>query len=105
MEDSLNNILKEDSINSIDIGNLISYDWEKAYMFTPYTEEADMKDVLGLKFHDPAGMALRDDIELLVVVKDDSSFEYAEVQLGYGYLMMEEEYLTPKNDVVKITQP
>ncbi|VVM34505.1 MULTISPECIES: hypothetical protein [Terribacillus] len=105
MEVSLNKLVKEEDINTINIGDLITYDWQKAYMFHPYTEEADMKDVLGLKFHDPVGMALRDDIELFVVVKDDNTFEYAKIQLGYGYLSMDEEYLTPENDLVEITQP
>lgn len=105
LEDSLNNILKKDQNNTIDIGDLITYDWERIYMFHPYKEEADMKDILGFKFHDPVGMALRDDIELLVVVKDDGTFEYAKVSLGYGYLMMQEEYLTPENDVVEILEP
>ncbi|PAE07086.1 hypothetical protein CHI12_12970 [Terribacillus saccharophilus] len=105
LEVSLNKLVKEEDINTINIGDLITYDWQKAYMFHPYTEEADMKDVLGLKFHDPVGMALRDDIELFVVVKDDNTFEYAKIQLGYGYLSMDEEYLTPENDLVEITQP
>ncbi|WP_179867376.1 hypothetical protein [Terribacillus saccharophilus] len=106
MEVSLNKLIKEDHSKTIDIGDLITYDWERAYMFHPYTEEADMKDILGLKFHDPVGMALRDDIKLFVVVKDDNTFEYVKVQLGYGYLIMGEEYyLTPENDVVEITQP
>ncbi len=105
LEESLNKLIKEDNSKTIDIGDLITYDWERAYMFHPYTMEADMKDILGLKFHDPVGMALRDDVELLVVVKDDNTFEYAKIQRGNGDLSMGVEYITPKNDVVEITHP
>ncbi|WP_366249317.1 hypothetical protein [Terribacillus aidingensis] len=89
----------------MDLGDYIEYDWKKAYIFTPYTTEVDMKKILGLTFHDPVNMSVRDDIELLVVIKEDNTFEYMSVELQYGYLQQKEEYITPQNDVIEITRP
>ncbi|MFP7254627.1 hypothetical protein SFC02_10005 [Terribacillus goriensis] len=105
LEKNLNYKLKEEGTNSLDLGDYIEYDWKKAYIFTPYTTEVDMKKILGLTFHDPVNMSIRDDIELLVVIKEDDTFEYMSVDLRYGYLQQNGEYITPKNDVIEITRP
>lgn len=105
LEKSLNYKLKEEGTNSLDLGDYIEYDWKKAYIFTPYTTEVDMKKILGLTFHDPVNMSVRDDIELLVVIKEDNTFEYMSVELQYGYLQQKEKYITPENDVIEITRP
>ncbi|MFP7494754.1 hypothetical protein SFC66_13290 [Terribacillus saccharophilus] len=95
----------KDAPTSVHVGDFITYDWEKAYLFTPYTEEEDMQTVLGPSFQDPVNMSLRDDIMLLVVVKENNTFEYAGIKLGNGYPSMEEAYLTPENDVLGISEP
>lgn len=103
LEESLNNKLKEDNTTSLDLGEYIGYEWKRAYSFSPYTSESYMKDKLGFRFYDPVNMSIRDDIELFVVVKEDNTFEYANVELQYGYMVQKEDYLTPENSVVKIT--
>ncbi|MFS0560225.1 hypothetical protein AB1K91_05750 [Terribacillus sp. 179-K 1B1 HS] len=105
LEVSLNEKVKEGHRDSIFLGDLITYDWKRAYFFHPYSEEADMKKTLGIKFHDPVDMSLRDDIELLVVVKEDDSFEYAKIQLDYGMASAKDDFLTPENDAIEITHP
>ncbi|SDC80182.1 hypothetical protein SAMN05421663_104151 [Terribacillus halophilus] len=105
LEVSLNEKIKEAHSNSISLGDLITYNWKRAYFFHPYSDEADMKKKLGVKFHDPVDMSLRDDIELLVVVKEDGSFEYAKVKLDYGMASAKDNFLTPENDAIEITHP
>jgi len=60
---------------------------------------------LGKKFHDPVGISLRDDMELLVIVKEDNSFEYAGIQLGHGMIRPTETCLTPEKDEMEIIHP
>lgn len=103
LEESLNNKLKEDNTTSLDLGEYIGYEWKRAYSFSPYTSESYMKDKLGFRFYDPVNMSIRDDIELFVVVKEDNTFEYANVELQYGYMVQKEDYLTPENSGVEIT--
>lgn len=105
LEESINNKLREENTTSLDLGEYIDYDWKKAYSFTPYTSENYMKEKLGFRFHDPVNMSIRDDIELFVIVKEDNTFEYANIELRYGYLLQKEDYLTPENDLVEITRP
>lgn len=105
LEESLNNKLKEENTNSLNLGDYINYDWKRAYYFTPYTSESYMKEQLGFRFYDPVNLSIRDDIELFVVVKEDNTFEYASVELRYGYLLQKEEYVTPEHDVIEITRP
>lgn len=105
LEESLNNKLKEENTNLLDLGDYINYDWKRAYSFSPYTSESYMKEKLGFRFYDPVNLSIRDDIELFVVVKEDNTFEYANVELRYGYLLQTEEYITPEHDVIEITRP
>lgn len=105
LEKDLNNKLKEDNIISLDLGDYINYDWKRAYSFSPYTSESYLREELGFRFYDPVNLSIRDDIELFVVVKEDNTFEYANVETRYGYLLQTGEYITPEHDVIEITRP
>ncbi|WP_340082254.1 hypothetical protein [Terribacillus sp. FSL K6-0262] len=43
LEVSLNEKVKDEHTNTVFLGDLITYDWKRAHLFHPYTEEADMK--------------------------------------------------------------
>jgi hypothetical protein len=103
LEASLNEQLQTASSDTFDFGDHIDYEWKEIIIFPPYTDEAYMKQKLGMRFHDPVDMSLRDDIELVVVVKDNGTFTYATNQ--YRNLQQQESNITPEDDVIGISEP
>ena len=70
----------------IDIKSITSFDWDYLHIFTPYTTVEDVNNRLGFnwgKAYD-TGIFQRDDINLLVFVKDNKVIKYYEVPLHYG---------------------
>jgi hypothetical protein len=105
LEANLNQQLQAEKSSSFNLSDYIDYEWSNAYTFLPYTEESSMKEILGNKFHDPVGMELRDDIILMVVVKDDKTFEYAKIQIGENGIPLGDNTYTPEADVIEVTNP
>ncbi|QXE02754.1 hypothetical protein [Terribacillus sp. DMT04] len=105
LEASLHEQLQTASSDTFDFGDHIDYEWKEIIIFPPYTDEAYMKEKLGMRFHDPADMSLRDDLELVVVVKNDGTFAYAETATQHGYLAPQANSITPENDVIGISKP
>ncbi|SNZ14234.1 hypothetical protein SAMN05421503_2281 [Terribacillus aidingensis] len=100
LEASLHEQLQTASSETFDFGDHIDYEWKEVIIFPPYTDEAYMKAKLGMRFHDPVDMSLRDDMELVVVVKDNGTFAYARAFTRYGYLQQQQDNITPENAVI-----
>lgn len=79
LEASVSDMVKSKNQNIIHINTLTHFNWDKAFLFTPYYPEEDMKKDLGVEYNDPSGIKYRDDIYLLVFIKDDQVVQYAEL--------------------------
>ncbi|WP_234396931.1 hypothetical protein [Bacillus massiliglaciei] len=99
LEKSFSSIVEEKSKNEIDVKSITNFDWEKAYLFTPYTPQESINEQLGVDFHDRSSIDYRDDIYLLVFLHDDKVVQYAEMdrQQTADFSIGEKEYLTPSN--------
>jgi hypothetical protein len=92
----------------IHLNALTDFDWDKAFLFSPYTPQESIDETLGVAFKDPSGIDYRDDIFLLVFMKDDQVVQYAKLdcQQISDYVIEfstgGKEYVTPTNDALFI---
>lgn len=103
LEDSINAIVKDESKSEIKIQSLTNIDWDKAFLFTPYSTEESIKEQMGIKFKDKSNIDFRDDIYLLVFLYEDKVVQYVEIKRqGSDFSTGEKNYLTPTDDVISI---
>ena len=103
LEESLHSILEDKSITEININSLTNFDWNKAFLFAPYTTQEGIEEQLGIDFKDPSKIDIRDDIYLLVFLNDKREVHYAEINRHQSdYSIEEKEYLTPSNASINI---
>jgi hypothetical protein len=82
---------------------LANIDWEKAFLFTPYSTQEAIEEQLGVHFQDPSDIAWRDDIYLLVFMNNEKVIQYVEIdRLGADFSIGEKKYLTPSDDLIMI---
>lgn len=102
LEKSIQSGEKKENIK-IDLHSLTDFDWDKAYIFYPYTDQETIDKQLGVHFKDPSNMKMRDDIFLLVFIQNNKVVHYAEIKSQYGSISMgKREYLTPNNATFEI---
>lgn len=81
-------------ITYINIASVSSFEWERCYVFTPYTSSTEMEKQLGTSFKDPSYLDRRDDIYLLVFTDGENVISYAEIpRNGKYYAPGEKGYL------------
>lgn len=103
LEQSIQSGEKKEKIK-IDLHTLTDFDWDKAYIFEPYTDQETIDKQLGVHFKDPSNMKMRDDIYLIVFIQDNKVVQYAEIKSKYGSISMgKREYLTPNDATIEIT--
>ncbi len=103
LEKSINSIVEDENNTEIIMKTLTDFDWDKGFLFTPYSSQEGIDEKLGVYFKDPSNMDWRDDIYLLVFMKDDKVVQYVEMDRhGADFESGEQEYLTPSNDVILI---
>ncbi|MBE1554493.1 membrane lipoprotein lipid attachment site-containing protein [Sporosarcina limicola] len=103
LEESIYSIVEDKNISEININSLTNFDWDKAFLFTPYTSQESIKEQLGVNFKDPSNIDIRDDIYLLVFLNDKKVVHYAEINRQQcSFSIAEKEYLTPSNDSINI---
>ncbi len=106
LEKSISDIVKDKDSSEIPLDSLADFDWEKAFLFTPYSPQEHIEEQLGVSFNDPSSFDFRDDIYLLVFMNEDEVVHYAEVKRqGADFTIGEGEYLTPAEDVITIERP
>ncbi len=82
---------------------MTTFDWDKAYLFTPYSTQESITEQLGVDFKDPSDIDWRDDIYLLVFLDSDQVIQYAELERqGADFSIGEKQYLTPTDDIINI---
>lgn len=103
LEESINSVIEDENNQEININTLTTFEWDEAHLFAPYATKSGMGERLGFKYRDKSYIGMRDDVFLLVFVKDDKAIKYAEIKhQGSNLSTGEESYLTPSNDVIYI---
>lgn len=103
LEKSISSALEKKSVTEIDFNSLTDFDWDKAYLITPYTDQETINKQLGVKFKDPTNMVHRDDIYLLVFLNKNKVVQYVKIPTKYGQLMHgNKDGFTPSNAIIKI---
>jgi uncharacterized protein YxeA len=103
LEDSIYSIVEDKNKREISIKSLTTFDWDKAFLFSPYSTQENIEEQLGNNFKDPSNINTRDDIYLLVFLNGDKVVQYVEIKRqGSDFSIGEKGQLTPSDDVVSI---
>ncbi|RPK15199.1 hypothetical protein [Priestia endophytica] len=103
LERSLHTALQSD-VHNVNIASLTDFQWDKAYVFPPYTPVEVMRDNLGIQsYKDWSGLGFRDDINLLVFLHGDQIVHYAEMNIKDGHFVQNEELsFTPSHATLPV---
>jgi hypothetical protein len=103
LENSIQSIVKDKNKSQININSLANFEWDKGYLFPPYTAEESMEKQMGVNFKDRSNIYSRDDIYLLVFVNNEKVIQYAEVTRNQSdFSIVDTEYITPTKALIKI---
>ncbi|OZI12106.1 hypothetical protein CEW92_08500 [Bacillaceae bacterium SAS-127] len=103
LEQSVLAAMKKESVEEIDLNQFTDFDWEQAYLFSPYTPQEDISGQLGINYKDPSRIDMRDDINLLVFLNKNKVVQYAEISREYGDLLITtDDGLSPSNATLTI---
>jgi hypothetical protein len=105
LENSIQSIVKDKNKSQINIDSLANFEWDKGYLFPPYTAEESMEKQMGVNFKDRSNIYSRDDIYLLVFVNNEKVVQYAEIKRNQSDLSIDAtEYITPSKALIKINR-
>lgn len=103
LEESISSIVEDKNKSEINIESLADFEWDKAFLFTPYTTQEGINEQLGVDFKDPSHINIRDDIYLLIFLNDDKVVQYAEINRQQSdFSISKKEHLTPSNASISI---
>ncbi|ADU32240.1 hypothetical protein [Evansella cellulosilytica] len=103
LEKAIYSIVENDENDVIKIAAITDFNWDKAFLFEPYTPQQHMEEKLGVKYKDRSNISMRDDIYLLVFLHEEKVVQYAEMnRQRNSFSIGNKEYLTPDNDTVYI---
>lgn len=103
LAESIHSIVKEKNKNKINIKSLAKFKWDKAFLFAPYTLQANIDEQIGVDFIDPSNIDSRDDIYLLVFLNSDKVVQYALINRQKSdFSIGLKEYLPPTNASINI---
>ncbi len=96
-------MVSDNSESHLYLSTFVEFEWDKAFLFEPYTTQADLEKQLGVKFTDPSNIGSRDDIYLLVFVNEGKAVQYAVIErLHTTFSLGDQAYLEPSNDILYI---
>jgi len=103
VEQKISQITKDNTRKSINVKNITSFAWDKAFLFGPYTSQEKINKQLGVTFKDPSDIRKRDDIFLLVFLKDGKIVQYSEIKRqSCDFYINHGNHLTPLSSTIKI---
>ncbi|MCM3005555.1 hypothetical protein [Priestia koreensis] len=103
LEKSINSVVRDKSESEINLKKLTTFEWDKAYLITPYSTQKGIEKQLGIDFKDPSNIRMRDDIYLLVFLNKEKVVQYVQMERqGADFLIGERAFLTPSEDAVTI---
>ncbi|WP_416730086.1 hypothetical protein [Fictibacillus sp. JL2B1089] len=105
LENSIQSIVKDKNKSQINIDSLANFEWDKGYLFPPYTAEESMEKQMGVNIKDRSNIYSRDDIYLLVFLHNEKVVQYAEVTRNQSdFSIVDTEYITPSKALIKINR-
>lgn len=103
LEDSIDSVVKNESENKIIINPLTNFEWDKGFLFQPYSTEKSINEELKIRFKHKSNIDQRDDIYLLVFLNDDKAIQYVEIKRnGADFTISNQKYITPDDDIIEI---
>ncbi|TMU84104.1 hypothetical protein FGG79_18395 [Bacillus sp. BHET2] len=103
LEKGIYSVVGEKNKSEINLKSLTTFDWDKAFLFTPYSTQDGIEEQLGSDFNDPSNIDTRDDIYLMVFLNKEKVVQYIEIERqGADFSIVEKGYLTPSDDVIRI---
>jgi uncharacterized protein YxeA len=103
LEESIYSIVEDKNNTEISINSLATFDWEKAFLITPYSTQEGIEEQLGVNFKDQSDIDWRDDIYLMVFLNDDKVVQYVEIERqGADFKIGDKKYLSPSDDLIII---
>lgn len=82
---------------------MANFDWDKAYLFTPYSTQEGINEQFRVEFKDTSNIDHRDDIYLLVFLNSDKVVQFVEINRQQSdFSIGKKEYLTPSNALINI---
>lgn len=103
LEKTIFEIVAEQSKNEIDLLQLTEFEWDHAFLFSPYTDQEHINETLGFSFKDKSQIAIRDDIYLLVFTRENQVVAYAEVDRQQAnYTVPGDASLSPEHPLITI---
>ncbi len=103
LEKSFSSALNEKRMEGVDLNSLTDFDWEKAYVFSPYTPQKAINEKLGFNYKDPSSIDFRDDIYLVVFLHNNKVVQYIELTTQFRNVIIDtnDGYFTPSNATIK----
>lgn len=103
LEHSIDSVVKSESENKIIIKPLTNFEWDKGFLFHPYSTEKSINDELKIRFKHKSKIDQRDDIYLLVFLNEDKAVQYVEIKRNdTDFSIGDQNYITPNNDIIDI---
>ena len=73
--------------SSLQLSTIAPFDWDRVYVFGPYSTAKEIQEAIGLKWWDSRiSIEIMDDVNLLVFVKDQQVVAWSEVSRHIEFL-------------------
>ena len=103
LEKAIFEMVADQSKEEIDLLQLTEFEWDRAFLFAPYTNQEQINKTLGFYFEDKSQIAIRDDIYLLVFTRGNQVIAYAEVdRQQVNYTVPGDASLIPEHPLITI---
>lgn len=103
LENSIYSIVEDQNNEEIQVQSLTDFEWDKAFLFEPYTSNDVIIKTLGVDFKDPSNIEMREGIYLLVFLHENNVVHYVEINRQQNsFSLGEKEYITPNEDLIFI---
>lgn len=104
LEESLENLIENESAAAFDLNRYVDFEWERAYLFPSYTSDEEISNTVGIQFHEHTGLiAYHDGFTLLLFVGNNKLVE--QVLLSTSNVTLEKDAkdeITPENAIIKL---
>ncbi|MBU9711518.1 hypothetical protein [Evansella tamaricis] len=90
--------------NKVDFNALTDFNWDKAYVFTPYTPVDQISETLGEEWNHSTAISYLDTINLIIFMEDGEVVKYVELSRLYGDFSQDvvREGFTPDEAIVTV---
>lgn len=105
LQESFHTMINNKNNTVIDLNEIAKFDWEKAYLFSPYTSKDSINNTLGLKFIGDSRIETSDDIYLIIYVNKEKIVQYSEIDRHQSDISVANgSYLTQENSLITVTR-